>query len=42
MNNEECKLILGIINVNTIESMFYPYSIIINKGKGNSNTINDP
>ena len=29
-------------NVNTNESMFYPYSITINKGKGSCNTINDP
>ena len=42
MNNQECKIRSNIINVNTIEPMFYPYSININKGKGSCNTINDP
>ena len=42
MNNQECKTISEIINVNTNEPMFYPYSITINKRKGNSNTINYP
>ena len=31
-----------MINVNTNEPMFYPYSITINKCKGSCNTINDP
>ena len=38
MNNQECK----IINVNTNEAIFYPYSITINKFKGSCSTINDP
>ena len=42
MNNQECKIRSEIINVNTNEPMFYPYSITINKGKGGCNTINDP
>ena len=42
MNNQECKRRSEIINVNTNESMFYPYSIRINKRKGSYNTINDP
>ena len=33
MNNQECKIRLEIINVNTNEPMFYPYSIKINNGK---------
>ena len=37
MNNQECK------NKNrNNESIFYPYSIKINKCKGSYNTINDP
>ena len=45
MNNQECKIrpkIINPINLNTNESLFYPYSIKINKYKGSCNTINDP
>ena len=42
MNNQECKIRLEIINLNTNEPLFYPYSIKINKCKGSCNTINDP
>ena len=42
MNNQECKRITEIINLNTTEHMFYPYSIKINRCKGSCNTINDP
>ena len=42
VNNQECKIRLEIININTNEPMFYPYSIKINKCKGSCNTINDP
>ena len=42
MNNQECKIRLEIISLNTNELMFYPYSIKINKCKGSCNTINDP
>ena len=42
MNNQERKIRSEIINVNTNEPMFYPYSITINKCKGSCNTINDP
>ena len=42
MNNQECKIRLEIININTNEPMFYPYSIMIDKCKGNCNTINNP
>ena len=50
MNNQECKVIPKIINkirpkivnINTNESVFYPYSITINKCKDSCNTINDP
>ena len=42
MNNQECKIRSEIINVNTNETMFYPYSITINKCKGSCNTIYDP
>ena len=34
MNNKECKIRTEIINLNTNEPMFYPYSIKINRCKG--------
>ena len=34
MNNQECKIRSEIINLNTDEPMFYPYSIKMNKYKG--------
>ena len=42
MNNQECKIRTEITNLNTNESIFYPYSIKINRCKGSCNTINDP
>ena len=42
MNNQERKIRPEIINFNTNEALFYPYSIKINKCKGSSHTINDP
>ena len=42
MNNQKFKVRSEIINVNTNEPMFYPYSITINNCKNSCNTINDP
>ena len=42
MNTQKCKIRSEIINVNTNEPVFYPYSITINKCKSSCNTINDP
>ena len=42
MNNQECKIRTEIINLNTNEPMFYPYSIKINRCKGSCKTINNP
>ena len=41
MNNQECKVRSEIINVNTNEPVFYPFSIKVNKCSGSCN-INDP
>ena len=41
INNQECKIRSEIINVNTNEPVFYPYSITMNKCKGSCDTIND-
>ena len=42
MNNPECKIRPEIINTNSNESSFYPYSILINKYSGSCNNINGP
>ena len=42
MNNQECKLIPEIININSNEPLLYPYSIKINKCSGSCININDP
>ena len=42
MNNQECKARPNIINVNSNEPAFYPYSIKVNKCSGSCSNINDP
>ena len=42
MNNQECKVKPEIINVNSNEHLFYPYSIKVNKCNGSCNNISDP
>ena len=42
MNNEECKGRPEVININSNDPFFYPYSIKINKCSGSYNNINDP
>ena len=42
MNNQECNIRTKIINLNTNELMFYPYSIKINRCTGSCITIDDP
>ena len=42
MKNQECKIRPEIINVNTAEPLFYPFSIKVNKRSGSCNSINDP
>ena len=41
-NNQECKIIPEIININSNETSFDPYSIEANKCSGSYNNINDP
>ena len=41
INNQECKIRPEIININTNKPIFYPYSIKINRCKGNCNTVDD-
>ena len=42
MNNQKCKLRPKIINVNSDEPGFYPFSIKASKCSGRSNNTNDP
>ena len=42
MNNQECQRRSGIIDINSNEPSFYPYSNKINKCSGRCNSINDP
>ena len=39
MNNQECKIRPKIININSTEPLFYPYSIETNKISGSCNKL---
>ena len=42
MNNQECTVRPEIININSNELSFYPYSVKISKCSGRYKKINDP
>ena len=42
MNNQACKVRPEIVNFNSNEPVFYPFSIKTSKYSGNCNNINDP
>ena len=42
MNNQECKARTKILDIKNNESVFYSYSIKVNKCGGSCNNINDP
>ena len=42
MKNQECKIRPDIINVNTNNPVFYPFSVKVNKCSGNCNNISNP
>ena len=42
MKNQESKVRPKIININSNNPMFYPFSVKINRCNGNCNNINDP
>ena len=42
INNQECKIRPEIININSNNPMFYPFSIKTNKYSGNCSNINNP
>ena len=41
MSNQGCKTRLQVINVNSNNPIFYPFSIKTSKSSGNSNNVND-
>ena len=42
MKNQECKVRPEIVNINSNNPIFYPFSIKVNECNGNCNNINDP
>ena len=42
MANQECKVRLQIVNANSNEPVFYPFSIERSKCSGSCNDINEP
>ena len=42
MTNQKCRARPKIIDVNTNDLVFYPYSIKVNKCSGSCNNINNP
>ena len=42
MKNQECKTRHQVVNVNSYNHMFYPFTIKISKCSVNCNNINDP
>ena len=41
-NNQECKVRAEIVNVNSKEPLFYPFSVKTSKCGGSCNNINNP
>ena len=42
MKNQKCKVRPEIVNLNSKEPIFYPYSLSISKCSGSCNNINNP
>ena len=42
LKNQECKLRPEIVNIDSNDPIFYPFSIKINKCSGNCNNISNP
>ena len=42
INNQEYKVRPGILNINSNEPSFYPYSTLVNQFSGSHNNLNDP
>ena len=42
MNNQECKIRTKVIDINSNEPLFHPFSISVNNCSGSYNNVNDP
>ena len=42
LKNQKCKVRPKIVDINSNNPIFYPFSVKINKCSGNCNNINDP
>ena len=42
MSNQKCRVKLTMVNINSNEPLFHPYSILVNKCSGSCNDINNP
>ena len=42
MNNQECKVRPKIVDIDSNNTMFYPFNIKVNKCSGHCNNIYDP
>ena len=42
LKNQDCKVRPEIVNINSNNPIFYPFSIKVNKCNDNCNNINDP
>ena len=42
INNQVCRARPEVMNINSNEPLFYPYSILVNKCSGICNNISDP
>ena len=42
MKNQECKTRPQVIDINTNNPIFFPFSVKINKCSGNCNNVNNP
>ena len=42
MSNQERKVIPAMVNINSSEPLFYPYSVVVNKCNGSCNDFDNP
>ena len=42
VKNQECRVRAEIVNINSNNPVFYPFSVKRNKCRGNCNNLNDP
>ena len=42
LNNRPCQTRLTLVDINSNETLFYPFTVIVNKSGGNCNAVDDP